>query len=397
LITAGTPYPSAWTLLPVSGTLLLIATGTGHDTWVNRMLATPVLVRLGDWSYSIYLWHWPLIVFANHLWPDVSFAAPLAAALSILPAVASYRWIEQPFRRLPTPGRRRTSTVVAAVVLPPIVLAAALNVAADHYWLPRYNSGAVPLAHKGDVGNWGGYFSYVRDTYYPCADPAIRSGALEFEGQPRCRQSKPGSRIDIVLFGDSHAEHLFVGLAEAAPNKNVLYSVPGPLPGGDLATRDMTRMVDYIASQPSIGTVILNLGWSKRGVQEDDLLNTLEILTATGKTVFTTDDVPKYEFDAMDCKYRLAPVLPFARCTEERALFEKQYATYSDQLRDTVGKVPGAHLLNTAGYFCDTYLCSMNEGEILLYRDNNHLNDSGSRFLVNRMLTDYPQFRAALV
>jgi hypothetical protein len=156
-------------------------------------------------------------------------------------------------------------------------------------------------------------------------------------------------------------------------------------------------MVDYIASQPSIGTVILNLGWSKRGVQEDDLLNTLEILTATGKTVFTTDDVPKYEFDAMDCKYRLAPVLPFARCTEERALFEKQYATYSDQLRDTVGKVPGAHLLNTAGYFCDTYLCSMNEGEILLYRDNNHLNDSGSRFLVNRMLTDYPEFRAALV
>lgn len=396
LITAATPYPSAWTLLPVSGTLLLIATGTGHDTWVNRMLATPVMVSLGDWSYSIYLWHWPLIVFANHLWPDVSFAAPLAAALSILPAVASYRWIEQPFRRLPTRGRRRTSAVVATVVLPPIVLAAALNVAANHYWLPQYNSGAVPLAHKGDVGNWGGYFSYVRDTYYPCADPAIRSGALEFEGQPRCRQSKPGSRIDVVLFGDSHAEHLFVGLAEAAPNKNVLYSVPGPLPGGDLASHDMTRMMDYIASQPSIKTVILNLGWSKRGVQEDDLLNTLEILTATGKAVFTTDDIPKYEFDAMDCKYRLAPVLPFARCTEERALFEKQYATYSDKLRDTVGKVPGAHLLNTAGYFCDNYLCSMNEGEVLLYRDNNHLNDSGSRSLVNQMLTDYPQFRAAL-
>jgi peptidoglycan/LPS O-acetylase OafA/YrhL len=396
LITASTPYPSAWTLLPVSGTLLLIASGTGHDTWVNRSLATPIMVSLGNWSYSIYLWHWPMIVFAKHLWPDVPFAAPLAAVLSIVPAVASYRWIEQPFRRLPTRGGRRTAAVVAAVVLPPIVLAATLNVAANDYWLPRYNSGSIPLAHKGDIGDWGGYFASLRDTYYPCADPGIRSSALVWNGEPRCTQSKPGSRIDVVVFGDSHAEHLFVGLAEAMPNKNVLYSVPGPLPGGRLASDEMRRMVDYIASQPSIKTVILNIGWSKRGVQEDDLLDTLLTLTAKGKTVFTTDDIPKFDFDAMDCKYRLAPILPFARCTEERKLFEKQYATYSNTLRDTVRQVPGAHLLNTASYFCDNYLCSMNKGEVLLYRDGNHVNDSGSRFLVHQMLSDYPQFRDAL-
>lgn len=396
LITASTPYPSAWTLLPVSGTLLLIATGTGHDTWVNRTLATPVMVSLGNWSYSIYLWHWPLIVFANHLWPDVSFAAPLAAALSIVPAVASYRWIEQPLRRLPTPGRRRTVAVVAAVVLPPILLAATLNVAANHYWLPRYNSGTIPIAHQGDVGNWGGYFAHLRDTYHPCADAAIRSSALEWHGQPRCRQSKPGSGIDVVIFGDSHAEHLFVGLAEAIPNKNILYSVPGPLPGGDLASDNMKRMVDYIASQPSIKTVILNIGWSKRGVQEDDLLTILEALTAKGKTVFTTDDIPKFEFDAMDCKYRLAPILTLARCSEEKTLFERQYAMYSNKLRDTVRKVPGTHLLDTAGYFCDDNLCSMNKGKVLLYRDANHVNDAGSRFLVDQMLTDYPHFKAAL-
>ena len=396
LITASTPYPSAWTLLPVSGTLLLIATGTGHDTWVNRGLATPVMVSLGNWSYSIYLWHWPLIVFARHLWPDVSFAAPLAAVLSIVPAVASYRWIEQPFRRLPTPGGRRTAAVVIAVVLPPVVLAATLNVAANDYWLPQYNSGSIPLAHQGDVGDWGGYFASLRDTYYPCADLGIRSSALEWNGQPRCTQSKPGAGIDVVVFGDSHAEHLFVGLAEAMPNQNILYSVPGPLPGGDLGSDEMRRMVDYIASQPSTKTVILNIGWSKRGVQEDDLLDILVALTAKGKTVFTTDDIPKFDFDAMDCKYRLAPILPFARCTEERKLFEKQYATYSNTLRDTVRKVPGVHLLNTASYFCDDNLCRMNKGEVLLYRDANHVNDTGSRYLAHQMLTDYPQFRAAL-
>ncbi|KAA0117221.1 acyltransferase family protein [Mycolicibacterium sp. P9-22] len=396
LITADTPYPSEWTLLPVGGTLLVIAAGTGHDSWVNRALATPVMVKAGNWSYSIYLWHWPMIVFANYLWPTVSFAAPLAAALSILPAVASYRWIEQPFRRRPLRGRRRIAAVVAAVVLPPILLATALDVSADRFWLPRITSGAIASAHQGDVGNWNDYFANLDEAYFPCADPVIRSSALTFIDQPRCRQSKPGPHVDVAILGDSHAEHLFVGMAEGLPAKNVLYSVPGPVPGGRLASDEMKRTSDYIALQPSIGTVILNIGWSKRGVQDDDLLEILESLTAHGKNVFLTDDIPNYEFEALDCKYRPAPIVPFVRCSQERSRFDEQYATYSKELRDTVSKVQGAHLLDTARYFCDDHVCRMNVGEVLLYRDGNHLNDVGSKFLVNQMLAANPQFKAAL-
>ena len=58
--------------------------------------------------------------------------------------------------------------------------------------------------------------------------------------------------------------------------------------------------------------------------------------------------------------------------------------------------VPGVQLLKTARYFCDDKVCSMNNGEALLYRDSWHLNNVGSRFIANRMLTDFPQFRAAL-
>lgn len=396
LITADTAYPSAWTLLPVTGTLLLIATGTRHDTWVRRVLSTPVMVGLGNWSYSIYLWHWPLIVFANHLWPDAPLAAPLAAVLSVVPAVASYRWIEQPFRTRPLQGRRKIGVAVAAVVLPPVVLAGTLDVAADHFWLPRYELGVVPIAHQGEVSDWDHFFANLRGAYHPCADPVVRDSALDWNGQPRCRQSKPGSRIDVVVFGDSHAEHLFAGLANALPDENVLYSVPGPLPGGRLASDEMKLMVDYVAAQPSIKTVVVNLGWAKRGAQADDLLDILTALTAAGKAVFVTDDIPKFEFDAIDCKYRLAPVLPVSRCSEARAVFDEQYATYFGVLRDTVRAVPGAHLLNTARYFCDEHLCSMNVGDELLYRDGNHLNGSGSRFLVDRMLADSSSFRAAV-
>ena len=115
LIDETTRFPGPWTLLPVTGTLLVIAAGTQHTTWVNRALAFPAMVKVGDWSYSIYLWHWPLMVFAASLWPGVSGARILAGVLSFLPAVASYRWLEQPIRRLPPLTRRRTFALVGAV------------------------------------------------------------------------------------------------------------------------------------------------------------------------------------------------------------------------------------------------------------------------------------------
>jgi peptidoglycan/LPS O-acetylase OafA/YrhL len=131
LIDPAMPGPA--TLLPVAGTLMVIAAGTHHTTWVNRALAFPAMVKIGDWSYSIYLWHWPLIVFALILWPHASFARILAVLLSLLPALGSYRWVEQPIRRLPPLATRRTFALVGAVVSPVILLAAAVDFASDHY------------------------------------------------------------------------------------------------------------------------------------------------------------------------------------------------------------------------------------------------------------------------
>jgi peptidoglycan/LPS O-acetylase OafA/YrhL len=126
-----------WVLLPVSGTFLLIAAGTHHTTWVSRALAHPAMVKIGGWSYSIYLWHLPLIWFAitaNSIFTRVDWrvAADLAAILSIPLGAASYRWVEQPLRRLPPLTRPRTLALIGATVVPPIVLAVILNFAADH-------------------------------------------------------------------------------------------------------------------------------------------------------------------------------------------------------------------------------------------------------------------------
>ena len=110
LISGSTPFPGSWTLLPVVGALLLLLAGTNSSNMVTRALATRPLTAIGDRSYSIYLWHWPFIAFAAVLWPETSYAPLVAAALSLAPAFASYRWVEQPvrsFQGFATPRRRR--------------------------------------------------------------------------------------------------------------------------------------------------------------------------------------------------------------------------------------------------------------------------------------------------
>ena len=66
-----------------------------------------------------------------------------------------------------------------------------------------------------------------------------------------------------------------------------------------------------------------------------------------------------------------------------------------DAVAKRIAAVPGVQLVNTAEYFCDNKFCSMNRDEALFYRDESHLNDVGSRFLADRMLTEFPRLREA--
>jgi peptidoglycan/LPS O-acetylase OafA/YrhL len=126
LISGSTPFPSVWTLLPVSGALLLLASGLNATGVSTRLLASPPLVKVGDWSYSIYLWHWPFIVFATALWPQRPDAVLIAAVASLAPAVASYTYVENPIRRLPAMTTPLTARVVTATLAAPLLLCSAM-------------------------------------------------------------------------------------------------------------------------------------------------------------------------------------------------------------------------------------------------------------------------------
>ena len=114
-----TPFPSLWTVVPVGGTMLLVTlaeTGSG----VGRVLASRPLVALGLVSYSLYLWHQPLLAFLRIRQGDPQLGAASIAGfmvLSLLLAAVSYRWVERPFRSRARVPRWSIFTLSAAGIL----------------------------------------------------------------------------------------------------------------------------------------------------------------------------------------------------------------------------------------------------------------------------------------
>jgi peptidoglycan/LPS O-acetylase OafA/YrhL len=129
-----TPFPGVWTLLPVSGTMLIVVAGMNVRSAISPLLSNPAMTMIGDLSYSIYLWHWPCIVFARLLFPEVPGTAALAALFSLIPAVASYRYVEQPLRALVPTSRAQMPAIVAITMLVPLTVAGFLGLGARSQW-----------------------------------------------------------------------------------------------------------------------------------------------------------------------------------------------------------------------------------------------------------------------
>jgi peptidoglycan/LPS O-acetylase OafA/YrhL len=91
-------FPAFWALLPDAGAFLVIS--AGPDAWLNRkFLGSPLLVRIGLMSYPLYLWHWPLLPFAQIMGsrvPSIGVRAALVLT-SILLAGLTYELIENPY------------------------------------------------------------------------------------------------------------------------------------------------------------------------------------------------------------------------------------------------------------------------------------------------------------
>ncbi|HWI30267.1 MAG TPA: acyltransferase family protein [Microbacterium sp.] len=100
VISPASVFPAPWAALPVLATVLVLMSGVGTQARGIGILTNRVSTYVGDISYSLYLWHWPIFVFAGVLIPTdtpIAFAGMLA--LTTLLSVFSYHFLEDPVRR----------------------------------------------------------------------------------------------------------------------------------------------------------------------------------------------------------------------------------------------------------------------------------------------------------
>ena len=204
-----TPFPGVYALAPTFGAALIILFAS-PSTIVGAILSSPLFVGIGLISYSTYLWHQPLFVFARYASvspiPDSGFAVLCLISLAL--GYLSWRFIERPFRSKSLGSRKSVFIFTVGFSLLFVVFGYASQV--SHGFDARFNKSLI-----GDVGHLE-FHKYIDKKYYDCEPKSLASQALKWEDFLRCKQSKIGSP-QLILLGDSHAEHLFIGLAEAQP------------------------------------------------------------------------------------------------------------------------------------------------------------------------------------
>ena len=418
-----TVFPSFATLVPVAGTMFLIYAGLSPLNIVSRVLSTRPMVAIGDLSYSWYLWHWPTIVLAALIFPGNEIALFGAALFSLLPAVASYRYVEQPFRTPRSASRVRFTALVAATIVIPVALAGTLAfVLSNGYWSPEVQR--MQATQAKHAGNEAGCMSYV---------------PLTAATQANCEWNASASGPPVYLIGDSIAEHYSEGVIGAGENlgRPVFIATAAGCPAYRIVLRmplsstpeDVTEMngcAGYIdgtlswleAQEP--GLVIMGAsdvsGWSPndlpdpnaelaRDKQQYDaedferynerrevallagMTSTMKRLEVAGHEVAIAQAAPSYRFPAPswlpgDCS--VASVIA-ERCLTSSPIDEMdrlQLASRTAAVK--AARASGGVVLDLRDYFCNDEECVTQHGELGLYLDDIHISVPASQDLAPR-------------
>ena len=383
-------YPGAWALLPVAGTVAVLAAPASSA--LNRVvLASRPLVWIGLISYPLYLWHWPLLSFGHIVVTETPSATLRLACLGLAFGLAwlTTRMLERPVRS--SPGRRWALPLTAAMTVAAAGGAMAYRadgvpsrVAAQALWL------------QGDLGHVE-FHRYLASRWPVCAQDGIARGAPRSGGFVRCRQSRADA-VETVLLGDSHAEHLFVGLAEQLPASTVAYYVHATPPL--LVHEWFARLARDVLARPEIRTVIVAMYWSTYrdapasivppgSSVEREVVRMARQLLDQGKRVYVTDDVPAFPFTPDRCRGRRYG--PEPQCTVPYASLVAQFSE-ADRIVGAITRMdPRIGLLRTRRAFCEGEVCTMAAGGQLLYRDTHHLNLPGSRVAAAALIAQAPE------
>ncbi len=292
--------PGSGSLAPVLGTGLLLLAGANRNP-VGALLSTRGLTFIGDRSYSIYLWHWPVIVWVA-TFTKSSVALVLAALASLLPAFLSYTFIENPIRqRKRWHGHQINALVGICIGVPTITALGVLVVSRQKYFSAELRTIDSVLSQP-HLSN-----------YLQCQEEPLFQGP---SGRCSINPSLPGR--PIYLIGDSNADHLSEAVAGAGERLgrpvSIAYKNNCSVLQAETLAQDpgscmsfVSQVFSHLQGKPP-GTVIFSIadsyGFGGGGELEpliQDLQRFIQDMEDRGHSVVLVRSVPKwggdYEFN----------------------------------------------------------------------------------------------------
>jgi peptidoglycan/LPS O-acetylase OafA/YrhL len=406
-------WPGPWTLLPIAGTVLILYAGCTPSNHISLGLSSKPLAWLGDRSYSLYLWHWPFIVFASYLFPSNGFALLAGAGMSVIPALAAYEYVEVPIRFRRDLNRGEKARLVIAVMTPAVFLCSFLVLGTmSGFWnqsVRAYQSQVRPF-HLGKVLGCDTTFAAVRPS-------------------PQCQFNSDATGKQVFLFGDSNADHFSEGVVDAAKrngNSILLYSsyacsfLVDPVVKTDASvsrnaecSASTKRAMKFLGDQ-SPGLVILAMGdsywWdpvfgvmsaegvvvtdrkSKGRFLESSLEKTVSQIQELGHKVVLVQPTPVWVDDhTWDPSTCTTISVVFRQCQRIAPL--ESILSVQGPSRDTMKRVSestGAKLLDAWPELCGKSTCDTGNSSFVKYRDARHISVGQSASLSAKF---YPLLR----
>ncbi|TLM86932.1 acyltransferase family protein [Pseudarthrobacter sp. NamE5] len=402
-------YVALWPTLAAAG--IIVAGQTGSRFGVDRFLSSRPLVALGDNSYALYLWHWPVLVLALAATgleaPNLAQGMGIVGA-SIVLAVLTTRFVEKPLRDWHWPQRRawRTAVVIAAcgaVLAGPVAVwqttltaeesataaqpreltpgAAALH--PENAPVPAAGAKIIPGPSALD-NDWAGIHA-------PCTGAnATRDPLLE-----GCRQEVPGGEATkrIVVLGDSHSQQYLGALGPIAAARGwelVTLLMPACRFGAASETRNaecnaynQASAAYVLEHRPDAVFTVASLTHEEAPFETGvpGYLEGVRPFAEAGIEIVGIRDNPRFTFNMPECVQRNGPHAPECNPSLAESLADPS------PLESYRGKLPGLHLMDLSDFICARGVCPAVVGNVYVYKDDNHL----TRTYVETMMPMFEQ------
>jgi peptidoglycan/LPS O-acetylase OafA/YrhL len=393
------PFPGWIALIPCLGAFLIIFTGECRTGLVQWALSCKVAVFIGLISYSLYLWHWPVLVFVRlFCGGSLSIVQNISVLFFILAlSWISWRYIEQPVRRNRAVFTRRTLFLGASAFI--VVFVGMRNVANDLHGLPQRFS---PEATRLLIDD--------KSTLSEACRSAAASGG-------ECTVGSPLGVETFAVVGDSYGGALLPGIdfqARESRLRGSAFIKPGCYPLIEVqvdrpaCTAFVRQAFDQIRSNPQLKTVLLVGRWStaiesqrsgseaiftgflqdfrtqragydeNRAVLARGFERTRDILKVSGLLVVA--HVPEQQTNVpISAVFRLVLGQNY-EISVPVAIVEKREIQTRRILADLAAKYRYS-ILDASTVMCDEHKCAGIKDGRSLYSDDNHLSVYGSNFL----------------